>query len=636
MENLELKELIDSYDVIFFDVFDTLVERVVANPIDIFKFVEKIYNKNSGIKSEFAHKRRNAEKIARRKKQYAEIDLYEIYAEIDLDNKAKEELFRLECQAERDFCYKKAEMFDAYTYAVNSGKNIYVVSDMYLPQGAIAEILYKNGYKNFKKIFVSGEYHITKRSGELFDLILKDEKLDRNSVLHIGNDKIADFQSPSRRGIKSYLYLDRCSRILPYTNKITFKQVDKTEFKAISKFIAYKLSVKSPNKLNLAYRLGYSVFGPLLLGYIKWVHNKIIADKVHTLLFCSRDGYILKKCFDYLYPNEFQTEYFYISRRAIVVPCLKNDRNLKDMLTRYKTWPRSFKFSFLLEKLGISGVLDNLRDVDFSGHKILGDYRLQKKLCNYLPMIHENSRKQSYLLSKYLNILTHGDKRIEIIDSGGNRTIESNLREFAKLESFETEFYGSYLQINGSKDTHSDGFLFSKGINDVIKRNQAFFYYFFEIFLSAPHGSILGYRESSGEVLPIYDDYEYANDKNDQKKIELLQMGALDFTKDFNHLSRYFELSPLSVFQFVYNFGVHPIKADVDFWLKFRFFADEFQNIIVVSKNRTCNPFSILKNMLVDYRKSLWKSGYIAKVLGTSRFNGAINYLRIICSKLKK
>ena len=36
---------IDNYDVVSFDIFDTLLKRNVEEPTDIFKYVEKKYNR---------------------------------------------------------------------------------------------------------------------------------------------------------------------------------------------------------------------------------------------------------------------------------------------------------------------------------------------------------------------------------------------------------------------------------------------------------------------------------------------------------------------------------------------------------------------------------------------------------------
>ena len=40
----KIKDLIDNYKIISFDIFDTLLKRNTIKPIDIFELVEKKYN----------------------------------------------------------------------------------------------------------------------------------------------------------------------------------------------------------------------------------------------------------------------------------------------------------------------------------------------------------------------------------------------------------------------------------------------------------------------------------------------------------------------------------------------------------------------------------------------------------------
>ena len=92
--NRKLKKLIDSHDVVSFDIFDTLIKRNCFNPTDIFDIVEMKYNENYEKKiSKFREKRILAEKLARDKyKQYEDVTLKEIYECLSLDKQIKNKL----------------------------------------------------------------------------------------------------------------------------------------------------------------------------------------------------------------------------------------------------------------------------------------------------------------------------------------------------------------------------------------------------------------------------------------------------------------------------------------------------------------------------------------------------------------
>lgn len=74
-----LKE-IKNYDIVSFDIFDTLLKRNVKEPTDVFSYMEKKYQING-----FREKRIEAEKAARKKKNGLEISLEDIYAEFGAD-----------------------------------------------------------------------------------------------------------------------------------------------------------------------------------------------------------------------------------------------------------------------------------------------------------------------------------------------------------------------------------------------------------------------------------------------------------------------------------------------------------------------------------------------------------------------
>ena len=68
---------LEKYDVVSFDIFDTLLKRNVQNPTDVFRYIEQKNNLEG-----FAEKRILAEINARKKKNGNEILLSDIYDEL--------------------------------------------------------------------------------------------------------------------------------------------------------------------------------------------------------------------------------------------------------------------------------------------------------------------------------------------------------------------------------------------------------------------------------------------------------------------------------------------------------------------------------------------------------------------------
>lgn len=192
----KLIELTEIYDVISFDVFDTLLFRDVRKPTDIFLFMEK----ELGITS-FATKRKKAEQHARKKKNNEtgsnEVLLQEIYQMLELDyGISKEKLMEKECELEQKHCYANPIMLNLVKKLSKKGKRMIAVSDMYLSKEFIYELLAKNNYPTFDGIFISGELNAGKSEGRMFDYV--ESRLGRKKILHIGDNFYSDiFMSES-------------------------------------------------------------------------------------------------------------------------------------------------------------------------------------------------------------------------------------------------------------------------------------------------------------------------------------------------------------------------------------------------------------------------------------------------------
>ena len=140
----KIKDLIDNYKIISFDIFDTLLKRNTIKPIDIFELVEKKYNlKNKNKICEFKKLRIEAESIARSNSDKEDILLEDIYKEINLDDSVALNLMEIELNIEEEFLMQNIEMKKIYDYALYKGKEIIIISDMYLPKKFIESILNK-------------------------------------------------------------------------------------------------------------------------------------------------------------------------------------------------------------------------------------------------------------------------------------------------------------------------------------------------------------------------------------------------------------------------------------------------------------------------------------------------------------
>ena len=89
-------------------------------------------------------------------------------------------------------------VFDA---ALQQGKLVFLVSDMYLPKEVISGMVARCGYEGYEALFVSNDCGVSKRSGKLFGNVLDAYGLDRKDLVHVGDSIGADLLGARKAGV---------------------------------------------------------------------------------------------------------------------------------------------------------------------------------------------------------------------------------------------------------------------------------------------------------------------------------------------------------------------------------------------------------------------------------------------------
>lgn len=197
--------MLKKYDVISFDIFDTLIERTCSVPADIFELTgEAVLGKDKAL--QFRADRIEAEHNARHKKTGGEVNISDIYNELDSAYAAfSQQLMAEEQRQEIVNCKKKESMYGFFQKCVASDKCVILVSDMYLPEQVIIKMLEKCGIAGYDDIYISNCYNSNKLTGKLFELVMDERGTDRKKIIHIGDSVKADYIGARKAGIRSIL-----------------------------------------------------------------------------------------------------------------------------------------------------------------------------------------------------------------------------------------------------------------------------------------------------------------------------------------------------------------------------------------------------------------------------------------------
>lgn len=619
-----LKKMIDKYEYISFDIYDTLLKRYTKKETDIFRIVENIYYNRYGKKIDFLNNRIEAEKISRKRYVYTEVNYDEIYKELEnfYDKDTVNILKNLELEIEDKFLFCNEEMYEIYNYALSKGKEIYIISDMYLRKSFLEKLLRDRNYNDFKNLYVSGEYRITKSKGTLYKYILERENINPERMLHIGDNRHSDIKMAKKYKINTYFYDKKLEKI-------------KCNNKEDSVFFIYKNFLMHKNRDILgksgAYKLGYNVFGILLYVFAKWIYLSAKDLKCQKIYFLSRDGYILEKVFNIFVNKDVQFEYIYMSRNSIISCLLDNTDTIDAFVDRYKSWPKVFDINYFLEKINkvgdskVSDLVEKISECEFNKESIKNNLIVNEIYDIEKESIKEWARYQKNCLINYLNQDNY--QYIAVVDLGGRQTIQKNLREFIQLNGLNKKFESLNLLLVGNETKHDLAFLYAKNKNNNLINKVRYFYFLLEAFFTAPHPSVREYTLVEKKTYPVF---EKVNNKKENKVLNELHAGAIKFVEDFYNIGQYLDISLDVAINDLFRFGLYPDIEEAYYWKDYKFDADGLKKLIQIRtiKEYIENPIRVF----YDYKQSLWKTGYI-KLLFKSNF---MNYLFIKLKSLKK
>ncbi|GAA8088551.1 hypothetical protein Neuguinea78_07490 [Helicobacter pylori] len=296
------------YDVISFDIFDTLLLRPFIKPTDLFLYIETKYD----IKG-FCQARILAEMQSREISKEQDITLDEIYHQIPKEFYSYKEV---EIATEKEMLIPNLEMLELYRFAKENNKRVIVISDMYLPLEVLEDILISKGFDGYTNFYLSSHIMLTKHSKDLFKHVLKQENITHTQMLHIGDNFWADDAMPKSLGIATLVrksVLRQFEEIFPKYKTFNPTSVAQS-FILGSLCVFYKNYIQKYEKFDYWFLLGVAQAGIVAVAYCQFIYKEIHKRNIDTLVFVARDGYLLQKIFNILYPNLYKTTYIYAPR----------------------------------------------------------------------------------------------------------------------------------------------------------------------------------------------------------------------------------------------------------------------------------------------------------------------------------
>ena len=578
---------LSGYDVISFDVFDTLVLRPFSEPTDLFHVLghELGYPDFKRIREEMEWKAR--ERKFKKEKHY-EVTLEEIYrvlmretgigtlegnaalAGLAVSSQGMGEggVMEREVQLEETFCFANPFMRAVVEKLRSQGKRIIITSDMYLDAGRIRRILRACGYPEFDAYYVSCEVRKSKNKGDLYDYVRRTE--DGMTYAHVGDNYISDVEQAKKHGFIAFHYVNVNAVGTPYRPE---------DMSAITGGI-YQGLVNAHihnglNQYSREYEYGYIYGGLFVTGYCQFIHEYACVHGVEKILFLARDGDVLQKAYRLLYEpmtdeltverggtekggavadvaRPIETEYVYWSRLAATK--LTAGHFKYDYFRRflYHKVDQQYTIRQVFESMELGALLRRCQ----ARTKIKIDAYLTNKnvetiksfLLECWDEVLESYQEQVDACGKYYGSILQECKKCVAVDIGwagsGAITLDYMVNQVWKMEC---EIIGIIAGTNTCHNAEPDSsetflqsgklvsYLYSQRENrDIWKLHDAGKGHnlYWEMLLDAPTGSLKGfYLDKDGEC-----ELRFKEPTADVEKVREIQKGILDFVKEYKEI----------------------------------------------------------------------------------------------------
>lgn len=610
-----------------FDIFDTLVGRICGSPE---RMIDAIAYRalNDGVDGASAFKdiRIEAEARAIDRVGQERLTLEDIYSEYArIRGRAEAELYKnLEARAEIDMCYPITGGVNLYKKALTDCGRVILISDMYLPSEILEEMLRKCGITGYEALFVSSECGYTKCSGKLFSIAAKAIGVEADELTHVGDNFKSDYLMARRAGVKAHLI--RSGEIISPLESMRGK-------------IRRRMKADSSRDIEMSFRkgvnddpaiaAGYCVFGPLLISFCRWIHEKKREIGTKKLFFVARDGYLIRRAYQALYPQE-ETDYLLASRRATTVPLLWKVGSVGE-LPGLIGLGRETALREMLSRLGVqrSEVYDTMFGLGLNEETSFLSEGIEKNevfLSVYellTEKIKNNSKQEFEAASAYYSEIFKDEKNVVLVDLGWRGSIQHAISELVDSIGLDISISGLYLGVSSESSWRErqpmSGFLFQGESGSLLEKDEGWFNALLESVFTAPHGSAERYTlDSQGGCDVVLTPY-LEEERSSARVFMGVQAAALDFVKDYiaNEWSRYGIFTKRDALDGLYRLGNEPSIEE----------AVRFGDCVVSYKEvgYLAHPSSGLfgslfdpKHLVSEIKTCYWKPAYVTRLLGRS------------------
>jgi FMN phosphatase YigB (HAD superfamily) len=657
-----------------FDVFDTVLLRVVGDPKAIFLLLGKKLVRQALVACSpevFAYNRIKAE-LRAFKNIGEKYSLHSIYSELatalQLTPKHLEKIMQLELDLESKLLCPVPVAREIIKTARDNGDLVAFISDMYLSSEFIQEQLIRHSFWNEGDVlYVSNEYGELKSTGRLFQELSIRVGISSDRISHWGNDLRVDVQGAKKAGIRAQHFqegnLNRYEQILESYSYAT--EGLSSVMAGASKLV--RLQLPAHNSHQMALRdVAAGVVAPILVGYVLWLLQQARQMDLKRLYFVSWDGQILleiaRRLIGKLDNIDCELRYIYGSRLSWNLPALVslNEDQALQMLKR-PSWlldaisTLSLRNFWARVNIGPKEIEDSLFSMGFKKedweqtlspkaqqalHPLLEDRKIN-------DLIFQKATQQRKILMNYLN----QEKLLDVIpqgvvDLGWFGSSYDSLHPILELKGATLDvglFFGLRSRSQEHQSSSKKGYFFDEQLQTGFALALPELGIVpLEMFCTADHGKVVGFVEKNGQACPQFK--EGRNQGAIAWGLPLVRDAVYNFTEnlmlDIGMFNPYADVREASV-EILNSFCLTPTEVEAVSWGDFPWEKGHSEKTDFLAEPYSC--LHVAKSFLtvrLAAHQGVWTKGLIARSSQTIQkaIKGFLLYrslLNVIKSKIR-
>jgi len=528
-----------------YDIFDTIIGRKVIEPKGIFygvqshmreckkeKFGEYLIAQYPSIRMQCERNVRFRKKCHLKPGDHElEITFQDIFDNMsELFSLTKNQIDLLqkwEIEEEFENIDPLVDRVEEIKRLVKKGETVVLISDMYLPESILREMLCKvdSVFSNIP-IFVSCEYGVRKVDFSLYLEVFNSFTFYKyKEWVHCGDNIESDGVQPQKLGIHTNII-----------SKKGFDEYEKCLVHELESYPGYRIGgafaryrIQENNVKNV---FAHNYISLYFIPYISWVIKDAIAKGFDCLFFMSRDGHHLKRIADEIIrirKYNLQTKYLYGSRKTWRVPSYIETID-DEFFSSYGAFAELADVTSILEaaKLNEALFIDMFPDMAYYINKknisalertaIVEAFRNSNRYREHLLAVAKEERQ---LVTKYIVQEIDPNKRNAVVEfwaRGYTQDCFTRLLQFAFKENIEMPFY--YVRSIDSTVENRIRYNYSSNTRSLL---------FLEaLFANLPYKSIKEYQIENNKIVPIK-----SPQKCDMELYDAMEKQLVEATKEY-------------------------------------------------------------------------------------------------------